>query len=70
MKRFLSILLTLPYVILVQAQDSFEDEKSRSYSEWSESLTVADVVNIILLASFTLVIIWFVARTFRGKAEA
>ncbi|WP_462248390.1 hypothetical protein [Ekhidna sp.] len=47
-----------------------EEQKSMNFSEWVDTLTVTDVVNIFLMIGFTAVILWLVVRTFRGKSSA
>ncbi|MEQ9405912.1 MAG: hypothetical protein RIM99_20130 [Cyclobacteriaceae bacterium] len=44
-------------------------EDTTLFSDWIQSLTVTDVVNIVLMASFVLYIVILVTRTFRDKPE-
>lgn len=47
-----------------------QEQESTNFSEWVDSLTIADASNIALMTTFTLVIIILVIRTFRGKSSA
>lgn len=40
------------------------------FAEWIDNLTVSGAVNLVLMTSFTIVIIILVARTFRDKSDA
>ena len=46
------------------------EEKETKFTEWIDSLTIADASNFFLILTFVIVIIWLVIRTFRGKASA
>ncbi|WP_370086570.1 hypothetical protein [Ekhidna sp.] len=47
-----------------------EENESMKFTEWVDSLTISDASNFFLIVTFTVVIIWLVIRTFRGKASA
>lgn len=47
-----------------------EENESMNFSEWLDTLTISDAVNIFLMTAFTIVILWLVVRTFRGKSSA
>ncbi|WP_436517082.1 hypothetical protein [Ekhidna sp. To15] len=47
-----------------------KETESMNFSEWLNTLTISDAVNVILMTTFTIVILWLVVRTFRGKSSA
>lgn len=47
-----------------------EDKEPTKFVDWMNTLTLANAINILLIAAFTVAIIILVVRTFRNKSSA